>query len=156
MYVQNFTNEEDRRILEKLYRENRQSYYYTARKVLTDDLEAEQAVYDGFQLVVSNFGVLRDLDYRSLEQLTFVAIRNEAKRAAVQKAETEKKAIQSAVINPDEMKAALLKLPEEERDILLLRFAMHLEAKQIGIFLQIPEDQINAIIHKNSQCFGLS
>ena len=153
MYVQNFTNEEDRRILEKLYRENRQSYYYTARKVLTDDLEAEQAVYDGFQLLVSNFGVLRDLDYRSLEQLAFVAIRNEAKRAAVQKA--EKKAAQSAVINPDEMKAALLKLPEEERDILLLRFAMHLEAKQIGIFLQIPEDQINAIIHKNSQSFGL-
>jgi len=104
--------------------------------------------------LVSNFGVLRDLDYRSLEQLAFVAIRNEAKRAAVQKA--EKKATQSAVINPDEMKAALLKLPEEERDILLLRFAMHLEAKQIGIFLQIPEDQINAIIHKNSQCFGLS
>ena len=153
MYVQNFTNEEDRRILEKLYRENRQSYYYTARKVLTDDLEAEQAVYDGFQLLVSNFGVLWDLDYRSLEQLAFVAIRNEAKRAAVQKA--EKKAAQSAVINPDEMKAALLKLPEEERDILLLHFAMHLEAKQIGIFLQIPEDQINAIIHKNSQCFGL-
>lgn len=161
MYLSMLETEEDRDIFQKLYEENRQKLYYIARKLLSNETDAEDAVHAGFLKLADKFADYREQSYENLVKLICVIVKNAAMDIA---REYERKAAfsEESGLSEDDVRdsvpdvldqlitryeqrtvtEALMELSEEERELLTLQYGMGLKPKAIGEMLGISSGTV--------------
>ena len=102
VYLSVIEDEEDRLLFEKIYRKFRQPMMYMARSILSDDMDAEDAVHDVFAKVATkHMPLMRRMDNKTdIKNYLLKAVKNTALNM------TEKK--KRAYISIDDVNAAEL------------------------------------------------
>ncbi len=151
---------EDSMRFEAIYKNYRDLMYYTARKILGDDKDAEDVVHDAFVAVIDCLDRLptqvgpktrafvvavtesKAIDlYRRRKKLTFVEY-DDALAIPDFSCPIEQLAEGNAVSR------AIAALPAEYRDILLLRFDMGLSVRRLAGLLGKKEDTVYKLIDR--------
>ena len=161
MYLTMLETAADKVIFEKLYEENRQQLHFIARKVLHDDMDAEDAVHNGFLKVADNFAKYRNKPYEDLEKICIIIVRNEAIDILRENNKTcgfsEKKGftennvpdvmpdiLDKMIIQRDSsiIEDALKEMDDEERELLYLQYAAGLKPKEIGEMFNMTSAEV--------------
>ena len=150
--------ESDKKLFIKLYKENKQKFYYIAYKVLQNETDAESAVYAGLLKMVECFSSYVDEPYEKLVKLCCMVIQFQA--CKIQKAglgnagDPETEAIPDMPeqslnqYEPELIVEAFRQLGEEELILLKMQYELELSPKNIGELLDMPAQSVT----KRVQC----
>ena len=161
MYLTMLETAADKVIFEKLYEKNGQKLHFIARKVLNDEMDAEDAVHNGFLKLANSFAKYRNKPYEDLERICTIIVRNAAIDIFREKSKTcrfsEKKGFSeenvpdivpnildkvieqrdSAIIDE-----ALKEMEYEEREFLYLQYAAGFKPKEIGEMFHMTSAEV--------------
>lgn len=161
MYLTMLETAADKVIFERLYEENGQKLHFVARKILHDEMDAEDAVHNGFLKIANNFASYRNKPYEELERICTIIVRNEAIDIFRENSKTcgfsEEKGFSEENVPDivpgilDEMIAecdssvideSLMELEEGARELLYLQYAAGLKPKEIGEMFHMTSAEV--------------
>lgn len=167
MFLGGLETESERKILEKLYLENRTKLYQIARKIVRNDADAEDAVHTGFMNVAEKYEKYRHLSYIELIRLSTTVIRNAAydiTRTYQDEGEFSNKGIwgEDEIIDEDQdileylikenqksiLVEVVMELPDEERELLYNRYIINLQPREIAELLNISSAEVRMKIFR--------
>lgn len=150
-YLNLLETEDDKKIFEKLYEENKQKLFFIANKVLANEADAEDAVHTCFLNLAENFHKYREQSYVNLEKLCSVITKNVALDVVRHKKfestysdnidfldsslpDLETDVLQDVMHREREevLAKAMRQLTEEERALMYLRYGLLLKPKDIA------------------------
>lgn len=152
MYLSMLETDADRDIFQKLYVENEQKLYWLAKKFLTENRDAEDAVANAFLNMAEKFSTYRHLSYEELVLISNTIVKNAAidiirkynKENVASNEEIEEKLEAQSLIKNDVLEQlmdrydnalitkALMEMEPEDRRFMELRYIMNLIPKQIA------------------------
>lgn len=150
-YLNLLETEDDKKIFEKLYEENKQKLFFIANRVLVNEADAEDAVHTCFLNLAENFHKYREQSYVNLEKLCSVITKNVALDVVRHKKfestysdnidlldsglpDLETDVLQDVMHREREevLAKAMRQLTEEERALMYLRYGLLLKPKDIA------------------------
>ncbi|MEG1844559.1 MAG: sigma-70 family RNA polymerase sigma factor [Clostridia bacterium] len=160
-------NQDDKAFMAKVYEDNRVLMYKIAYKVLHDRHDVEDAIGETCLRLIEKVEVLRQLECCKLTAYVVSSIRNvsinlaikharndahvfltdeEDLREAEARADTHPEAHVLQVAQKDELKRALMRLPEKERMILVMKYVDGLDDAQIAAVLRISPGSVRTYL----------
>lgn len=149
IYLSMIEREDQRIRFEEIYWENRQLMFWQAKKVLKDGYLAEDAVHDAFIRIAGNMGTVERLNGQQVKRYVLVA----AKNAAIDILRKRSRQMENEICyddlemepgkedEPDRQRHAvremLLALPDQYRDVFLLKYSVGLTNEEIGNLLKL-------------------
>lgn len=144
IYLQMIESEEDRALFEQLYLEYRQLMFYTAKRILHNDQDAEDAVHQAFLSLIENLNKLSDIKCPKTRAFCVVIVENKAIDILRSKKYISQEEFQEATCGIEiplpggnGLADALAKIPARYREALLLHFYVgyttHEMEKQLGL-----------------------
>lgn len=153
-YLNLLETDDDKKIFEKLYEENKQKLYLVANKVLVNEADAEDAVHTCFLNLAEHFHKYRERSYDTLEKMCTMITKNVALdivrhrkyESTVMESsaylddnlpDLETDVLRDVIHNEQEevLGKAMFQLTEEERALMYLRYGMLLKPKDIAELL---------------------
>lgn len=164
----------DKAVLQRLYRENAKVLYGIAWRIVQNEAEAEEAVCTCFGKLAEDFSHFQEQDYKKLEILSIILVKNAAlelaakregnagkmqgkKPEAVQNAQA-----QSSITNQEKSSEcceshssksediiiqALQELEEDERCLMYMKYGLELETKEISKLLDMtPTETLEKLL----------
>jgi RNA polymerase sigma-70 factor (ECF subfamily) len=151
----------DRAAYEQIARRKVETVYRTARAILGNDADAEDATQDALIGAWTQFGSLRDVDRFDawLGRITVnacrMALRRRRSRAVVDLAEasendltdTRASGFEGRTVSANAFDRAFDRLPVEQRSILVLHHHIELPLAEIAARLGVPEGTVKSRLH---------
>ena len=140
-------NNEDRALIEELYLCNHNLMYAQALRILKNRSAAEDAVSDALEALIKKVSLLRDMDSNKRKAYAVITVRHMAiniyrrhsrdtvteedtLNAIPSDSRTEDAVLDSAGV--DEIREAIHRLGENDRDMLMMRYFRELSDTEIG------------------------
>ncbi len=146
-------SDENRDLVEKIFRENKNKFYNIAYSYLKSDASAKDAVSESMIKIIKNIHKLVQLSCPQLNAFCVTIVKNtcidllrkEKKVLVLDDNELQQKVNEVNYHEPtnhhfDDLLIAVKKLSEEERKFIYLRFGLDKTFKEIAIILNISED----------------
>ena len=149
IYLSMIEKEIQRTRFEEIYWENRKLMFWQAKKVLKDGYLAEDAVHDAFIRIAENMDTVERLNEQQVKRYVLIAAKNAAidvfrKRSRQMEYEICYEDLELEPGNeemPGQLKSTvremLLELPEQYRDVFLLKYSVGLTNEEIGNLLKL-------------------
>ena len=149
IYLSMIEKEHQRTQFEKIYWENRQLMFWQAKKVLKDGYLAEDAVHDAFIRIAENMDTVERLSEQKVKRYVLVAAKNAAidifrKRSRQMENEICYEDLEMEPGNKEDLdrlgyavREMLLALPDQYRDVFLLKYSVGLTNEEIGNLLKL-------------------
>ena len=153
-----FNTEEEKEKISVIFRDYADFMMRTARRILKNDQDAEDAVQDAFIYIADNLDKINTSDRQ--KTMSYLAIITEHKaidlirkrHATVSFEEYESTLMSATTWTEDEaLSAALLALPQEYRELLLLRFLYGYSTREIANILHRSYAATAQMIHRAKQ-----
>lgn len=133
---------EDRELFEQLYTEYRQLMFYTARRILSNSDDAEDAVQQAFVSILENLQKISQVrcpqtrafcvlitEHKAIDMLRF------RKHLSPVELEAAVRGVEMSLPGDGGLADAMAKLPARYRQILLLRYYMGYDTKELAQLL---------------------
>ena len=145
-YLAMIEDESDKRKFEEVYYQYERLLFSKARKILDDHHLAEEAVQHAFLYVAKNIHKIGDPKAKETKSFLCMVVENSAKDVWRKEDATRKRRLdlEAAEEEPtldfvdsivDELVIALSSRPEENKKVILLRYAYKFNAEDIGRFM---------------------
>ena len=156
VYMALLETEEDRERFDKLYRQHREQLFRIALSVMKDICSAEDVVSEVFMIIAKNFSALRKKTDRELFGYIAIITRNraidiyrrqksEAETVTFDEAYSQTELMQNAPTGEtDEALKLILRLSEEHRDILILKYYYGFSMHEVADMLKLPYDTVKS------------
>lgn len=141
----------DRAVLQRLYQENAKKLYCVAWKIVQNKAQAEEAVCACFRKLAEDFSKLRCWEYKNLERLCVIVVKNVAMELAakhgggVKRAEGEMRSTSHKSKDSESesvITQALRELEEDERNLLFMKYGLELGPKEIGRLFNMTSTEV--------------
>ncbi len=135
-----------------IYQRNRKEMFRAAYRVLGDHSLAEDALQEAFLAIAQRIDRIRDPESRETRGLCCSVARNKAvdplRKVSREVAVPPEDIEASCLAEEDHVAYTLALLPQELRDVLLLRYDCGCSASEIGKFLGLSASQVRRRIAK--------
>lgn len=163
IYLNLIDCEEDISKLELLYNTYRQRMFYVANNILKDNHLAEDAVHMAFLRIIDNLNKINDVKSHKTKGLIVIIVKNisidiyrnnKREREKIELLEREISINSNEHVELSglsELEIAISKLPENYRQVILLKFSHHFSDNEIGDILKIKPDNVRKRISRGKE-----
>lgn len=161
-YLSLVEDENDKRLIEELYKSNRQTMYYIAKSCLHNSHDAEDAIHEAFLRAIENIEKLYSIPANKRASYLNVIVRNVSygiyKRKNSSDLTADDEDIISNDISPEEEALSnieyenlvqLIKgLPDGQKDVMYLKYCLGFTTEEIASALSISSNAVNNRLFK--------
>lgn len=153
VYLQTIENDEDKRKFERIYMKYRNLMFYVARKILNNQLDAEDAVHQAFVSIIENLDKILDVDCPKTRSYIVIIVERKAidlirKNEKVVSMESidDANGIEISLSDDDCISNAFAKLPARYREVLLLHYDNGYSTKEIAQIFQMKRSTVQKVL----------
>lgn len=166
LYLSLLNTEEEKNHFEQIYLTYRNLMFYVAKRILNDDLLAEDAVHNAFLKIIDHLDKLKDVNSNKTKGFMVIVVENTAKniynqqkfnKISLDSSEMELAYVQTfeeKVIDKISVSYLVEKiehLPDTYRDVLMMRYIYELSYKEISKLLKISEPTVRKRVERAKQ-----
>ena len=163
IYLSLLDSEEDISKFELIYNTYKKQMYYTANNILKDSHLAEDAVHNAFLRIINNLEKIEDINSHKTKGLIVIIVKN----VSIDIYRKNKKERDNTIFIDDlddingydeinkndlgDLESAISKLPENYKQVFLLKFSHELTDNEISEILDIKPDNVRKRISKGRE-----
>lgn len=163
IYLSLLDSEEEISKFELIYSTYKKQMYYTANNILKDSHLAEDAVHNAFLRIINNLEKIEDINSHKTKGLIVIIVKN----VSIDIYRKNKKEIDNTIFIDDlddingydeinkndigDLEIAISKLPENYKQVFLLKFSHELTDNEISEILDIKPDNVRKRISRGRE-----
>ena len=160
LYMALIDDENDKKVFEKLYYENRILLYSIAMKIINNNALAEEAVSDAFLSIAKNFQTVNILNAHKKHKYLIITIRNASNMILrKEKNDLDNLPLDATIITDDDianvdlqiLKKCMRNLNQTDKEIIYLYYSLGMDHKQISDTLCISQAASRKRLQKAKQ-----
>ena len=157
IYLSLLDSEEEISKFELIYNTYKKQMYYTANNILKDSHLAEDAVHNAFLRIINNLEKIEDINSHKTKGLIVIIVKN----VSIDIYRKNKKERDNTIFIDDldeinkndigDLEIAISKLPENYKQVFLLKFSHELTDNEISEILDIKPDNVRKRISRGRE-----
>ena len=158
IYLSLLDSEEEISKFELIYSTYKKQMYYTANNILKDSHLAEDAVHNAFLRIINNLEKIEDINSHKTKGLIVIIVKN----VSIDIYRKNKKERDNTIFIDDlddingydeigDLEIAISKLPENYKQVFLLKFSHELTDNEISEILDIKPDNVRKRISRGRE-----